>query len=558
MNTKSTSKSKSPVGFAHGHIGAATKIREYEDRHFFGNITTAAGLQITLAIVADGVGGSNLGQRAAQLTIEMIIKSCKDSSITDIPLLLGKSIGHANQAVYKEARRYSDRGQMSATVSIAALHQQRLYVANVGDSRVYLVRDKIINQLTVDHTWANKYIRAGKLSKKKALSHPNADMLARSVGYEPKVKVDLGLYLKENSESGEEAFHNQGLKLGPNDLVLVCSDGLIKSRHDVVGHYVEDEEIIQVMNSGTPEQAAKTLVDLAVGRNVDDNVTAVVVNMPGRKINPLSRLPKISTSAVVVLSIVLLILGSFLTSRIVNPPERETIIITNTPLPTPPENNAYISTAGKDTKSNIAGSTKLVKSGDVIPFQSGSVLRVNDGLTIFNTPGNFIVQVYGNLNQPTIIELFQAANKNKGTSETILKLYEGRIVIIAGVNVKPDINFVVETISGRAIVSGTIMGNYFNAQKEFHVDCLDGNCLIEAGENSSGLSIGDHAWVDVNGNIRTGDPLNFKFYTENFDLQGYLEPTITPTPEIRITNVCETMEAQGTMPCPTLTLTPTP
>jgi len=527
--TVQSGKSRGPNGFAHGHIGTATDFRAYEDRHYFGTIKTLSGLEITLAIVSDGVGGGNLGQRAAQLTVDTIVSECELSKLKDIPDLLGTAIGKANRKIYSEAQKYSDRGGMSATVAIAAIHKKQLYVVNVGDSRVYLFREKELIQLTVDHTWANEQVRSGKKSEEDVLNHPKADHLVRSVGSEPTVRVDQGLYLKDGIESGEEAYANQGLLLGPNDLVLVCSDGLIKTRKDGLGHFVEDDEIVRAINSGTPEQAVKTMIDLAIGRNVDDNVTAVVVEMPGRE--PTFTLPKNA------LIIGLLSLGLVVTLlAILFRPEPDTIIVypdTPTPLPPAPEGYAYITRVDMvDTRNNITigGIVDAVNNGDIVPFQNGSILRVENGLVIFNTPGNFEVRVYGSLGKPTVIELYQAANLDENQPETILRLKEGAIGVIAGNNVRQGNTFVVETLAGHAVVTGTIMGDRFLPHSNtFDVDCFEGHCMLIVGSNSQGFDEGNHARTDMRGNIDISDQLD-KELARVLELEDYLGVTPTPSP----------------------------
>ena len=296
------------TGFAAKHIGAS-KMRSYEDRSFFGNVKTRSGLGFTIAIVADGVGGGSLGQRAAELTIDVVVKKFQTSTRPDdeIPQILGMAVGAANKAVYKESRSENHKEGMSATVSVAVVYNRKLYVANVGDSRIYLVRDGKVKQLTIDHTFATEKIRGGMLSPQKAYAHPKAEFLSRSVGFEPQVVVDLGIYLT-GSEDGKRAFSNQGLKLTKEDVILVCSDGLIKETQENRNrHYVENGEIVSNIAQYHAEEAAKVMVDLAVGRNVDDNVTAVVVEFAGRKISSIKRKKTIIWSGISTLLLVALV-----------------------------------------------------------------------------------------------------------------------------------------------------------------------------------------------------------------------------------------------------------
>ncbi len=271
-------------GFGYGHIGARADVRGYEDRHFFGTIRTPLGT-MTVAIVADGVGGSGFGERAAELAIQAVIRALKQTKKTNIPTALGEAIGIANKVVYRMAQQYRDRtrSDMGTTLTMAVIHNNRLYVANVGDSRVYLLKGSDLRQLTIDHSWANERHRYQGIPLEEAKRHPNAHILMRSLGREPKVQVDLGLYLNGLRDHGPRAFKNQGLPLQGDEVILVCSDGLIKNRPGSKEPLLTKQEIIDILHAGDAQQSAKMLVDTAVSRGADDNVTAVVIEMPLHK-----------------------------------------------------------------------------------------------------------------------------------------------------------------------------------------------------------------------------------------------------------------------------------
>ena len=115
-----------------------------------------------------------------------------------------------------------------------------------------------------------------------ASKHPRRDQIVRSIGYEPNVNVDLGLWLQGGEESAAEARAAQGLPLKPGDMVLVCSDGLIKTRRDQrFAHYVEASEFTALVRGAIPGWAADRLIKTALKRQVDDNVSAAVLEMPG-------------------------------------------------------------------------------------------------------------------------------------------------------------------------------------------------------------------------------------------------------------------------------------
>src|SRR6185436_5062896 len=219
-------------------IGSSTKRRILEDACQSQAIRTAGGLELHLAVVADGIGGENAGERAARLTIETVFEHCQQSAGSNIPQMLREGIERANAAVYAEGRGERHKRDMGSTVTVVAIHKGRLYLAHAGDSRAYLVRGQKAMQLTQDHTWAYEVVRAGKLKPADAAKNPRAGGLVRSIGYEPQIQVDLGIRLR-GDESDQEALGNQGLVLKPGDNVVVCSDGLVKSKANGHGHYVE-------------------------------------------------------------------------------------------------------------------------------------------------------------------------------------------------------------------------------------------------------------------------------------------------------------------------------
>ena len=281
--------SAKPKGFGYGRIGMA-KSRSYEDRHFFGYVKTKSELRLTVGIVADGVGGGSFGERAAQITVDVIKNAMQNSMETDLIQVMGKAIGAANRAVFFEAQEDERKKGMSSTVVVAVIHEEKLYVANVGDSRIYLLREGKLLPLTIDHTWANDKIRSGVLDETRAKSHFNADAITRSIGFKADVVIDFGLYLQGGREKQNDAIAQQGLALDENDVILLCSDGLIKeSPMGLKQRYVSEGMLKGILEGEHAEQAAKTLVDTAVGNNADDNVTAVVMEMPGRTLKFLDR-----------------------------------------------------------------------------------------------------------------------------------------------------------------------------------------------------------------------------------------------------------------------------
>ena len=252
----------------------------YEDRVVVEEFATRGGLNLAVAIVADGVGGRDKGERAAQIAVDSVLSYLQESSEMDVPALLARAIAFANQQVYREAQRQGRSG-MATTVAVAAiLDRQVLFVANVGDSRIYLCRRQKLTQLTMDHTFANMMVWRGRMTPEEARSSPRASVVMRALGVQEQVQVDHGFYVG----TGDYQIANErglaGLPLEQGDAVLVCTDGLIKRSLRTGQPLIKEEEIITVLRTEEGDKAARTLVAFALGREPDDNVTAALLQMP--------------------------------------------------------------------------------------------------------------------------------------------------------------------------------------------------------------------------------------------------------------------------------------
>lgn len=282
-----------------------------EDRVALRRFQTRGGLPLTVAMVADGIGGHQSGEVAAERAIETVFAELEASQLSDpgaLPGSLQFALERANEVVIREAARDRTKRGMGTTATVVAISGRRLYLAHVGDSRAYLVRNGQARQLTRDHIWSLEMVRAGILTEEEARGHPKAGELVASIGQGPELKVDTGLYL-EATDSEQAARQNQGLRLDDGDRLLLCSDGLIKERRERPGHYVDDAEIISLVTRLAPEKAAQALVNKAVARQADDNVSAIVVAMPGARFGPVvpPRLAVTYLAGAIVLGLLILV-----------------------------------------------------------------------------------------------------------------------------------------------------------------------------------------------------------------------------------------------------------
>lgn len=244
-------------------------------------MSTAGGLDLTVAIAADGKSGKQ-GKQAAELAVDFIFETIQESPAKKaevIPRLLRKALLGANNLVYTKSYKERWTQSVEATVTVVAVHDEKLYLANVGNCRAYLLRNKKAIQLTRDHTWAYEMIQQGHISEAKAMVHPKANTLMRAIGNEPEVKVDLGLYLSE-MESEEEAYRHQGYPLQLMDRVLICTDGLVKSGSNL---QVPLAEIVNLVSQKDARRAVTTLVERVVAQEIKDNFSVIVLEISSEK-----------------------------------------------------------------------------------------------------------------------------------------------------------------------------------------------------------------------------------------------------------------------------------
>jgi PPM family protein phosphatase len=265
---------------AHLHVAALSHPgmsgKNNEDRYSVSayQIGTAHPVPSLLAIVADGIGGHRAGEIAAEIAVEKISYSIAAADGQQPVGTLANAIIHASQAIFEQAEYNPDQQGMGSTCACAWIIADRLYIANVGDSRVYLLRDHAIRQLSIDHTWIQEAIDHGVLSPEEAQRHPNAHVIRRYLGSRQPVVPDMRLRLRPG-EGDEQSRSNQGMRLQPGDQIILCSDGLTD--------LVKASEIAVILQQYSQEEGLQMLVDMANHRGGHDNITIVALQVPLRK-----------------------------------------------------------------------------------------------------------------------------------------------------------------------------------------------------------------------------------------------------------------------------------
>lgn len=262
-----------PVPPLHFKIGARSDIGRMrkinQDSVYIGTLTLADGTTAQLCLVADGMGGAKAGELASKITSQVVQQQLQDGTSAAVPPddtswqeTLRNAALAANREVYSESRANESHRGMGTTLTVALIVGERVHLASVGDSRAYLINARGVTtdnanvaQLTSDHSLVARLVDIGQITAEEARTHPQRNLLYRSIGTDPSVEVDTR---SEQIEAG--------------DVILLCSDGLFS--------YVRDEELARIaIEQPDPERAGDMLVALANSRGGSDNISVVIIRV---------------------------------------------------------------------------------------------------------------------------------------------------------------------------------------------------------------------------------------------------------------------------------------
>ena len=207
-------------------------------------------------IVSDGMGGHRAGEVASQKAVRFFCdyarsKTCSPDELLDF---LISAVGYANEKVYEMSMREHSLYGMGATFSACVVSGAKLYIAHIGDSRVYLVSDGRISQLTIDHSYVNELVRAGRITENDARNHPRKNELTRVLGVEPGAKIDGIVY---DADDG---------------VVVLCTDGLTNMLTD-------DEILMYIEERGSLETRTRRLIAAANENGGLDNISVILADL---------------------------------------------------------------------------------------------------------------------------------------------------------------------------------------------------------------------------------------------------------------------------------------
>ncbi len=258
--------------FAQTHAGMSGKNNE--DRYAITSfqLSEEDATPVLFAVVADGIGGHRAGEVAAELAVDHICQVIAESDAHRPKKILEAAIHEASEAIADHAASTAEKKGMGATCACVWVIGDKLYTATVGDSRIYLLREGRIQQLTTDHTWVQEAIEKNILTPELAREHPNVHVIRRYLGSPDPPEVDFRLRLYDN-EADALAEGNQGMQIRPGDIFLICSDGLTD--------LVWNDEIAEIIRSKSSiKAAAQGLIDAANQRGGHDNITIVLITVP--------------------------------------------------------------------------------------------------------------------------------------------------------------------------------------------------------------------------------------------------------------------------------------
>ena len=213
---------------------------------------------IPLMMVCDGIGGHNAGEIASAMALMSIGQAWEKTEFNDIEEVyqwLIKKITEANEAIFTRSAQYEDLYGMGTTVVVASIIGNQLMIANVGDSRAYMLRNFQLKQLTEDQSLVNALLKSGEITPEEAENHPNKNIVTQSLGVTSSVEIDFVRMTIKNE-----------------DTLILCSDGL--------SDMLSLEEIRNVMNHYSDvEQQVEKAVQEANEAGGRDNITGAIAKI---------------------------------------------------------------------------------------------------------------------------------------------------------------------------------------------------------------------------------------------------------------------------------------
>ena len=228
------------------------RVRTANQDYVFAS-TDSVGMLPNLFLVADGMGGHKAGDYASRYISEHLVEHLKQAGNSEIIPLLREGIEKVNKMLYQESRDRAELNGMGTTLVAAVIEDSIMYVANVGDSRLYQIRNKL-KQITRDHSYVEELVSLGQMERGSRDYREKKNIITRAVGTEEKLDIDF--------------FE---VSLEPGDYILMCSDGL--------SNMLEDAEMEEIICSELElGEKAEKLITVANDNGGKDNIGVVLIN----------------------------------------------------------------------------------------------------------------------------------------------------------------------------------------------------------------------------------------------------------------------------------------
>lgn len=236
--------------YAETNIG----VKRTTNQDYVFETTKSVGRLPNLFIVADGMGGHKAGEVASKSAVEAAVKQIKSSKEKDPISIMQEAVNRANDVVVDRAVNEEGCAGMGTTMVVATVTEKAIYIANVGDSRLYFINGEI-HQITRDHSYVEEMVFLGEIPREEARNHEKKNIITRAIGVEKDIFADYF-----------EVHYKQG------DYILLCSDGLT--------NMVEDEKIKEIVLSNMSiDDKSRTLIELANENGGKDNISVVLVEI---------------------------------------------------------------------------------------------------------------------------------------------------------------------------------------------------------------------------------------------------------------------------------------
>ncbi len=213
--------------------------------------------KLNLYILADGMGGYKGGEIASRVAVTAIEKYIKEKFNSNmkkhqILKIIEDAIEFANNAIYEESEVDEELQDMGTTVEVCLILDNKVYIGHIGDSRIYRIRGNTIERITTDHSYVEKLVRDGEITREEAYTHPKKNLLIKALGTEKKAEPDL-----------------LNIDIKQDDILLICSDGLT--------NMIRENQILKIIKENE-ELAENNLIEKANEAGGLDNITVIIIN----------------------------------------------------------------------------------------------------------------------------------------------------------------------------------------------------------------------------------------------------------------------------------------